>query len=153
MSHDLRALLIRHEGLALFPYRCPAGKLTIGVGRNLEDTGISESEALALLDHDIARCSRAIRARWPWVVDHPPVVGVVLVDMAFNLGIAGLAGFQRTLAALQARNYALAADEMLRSRWAGQVGARAVELAKLIAHADKEEPSCGSSSSTPSSPG
>lgn len=133
---DLRQLLVRHEGLSLRPYHCSAGALTIGVGRNLDANGISESEAMLLLDNDIAKFSREVRARWPWVAEHPAVVGVVLVDMAFNLGTAGLAGFTRFLAALEAKNYALAADEMLRSRWAGQVGHRAVELAKMIAHAD-----------------
>ncbi|MFD2234837.1 glycoside hydrolase family protein, partial [Phaeospirillum tilakii] len=50
----LRADLIRDESLRLKPYRCPAGKLTIGIGRNLDDVGISREEAETLLDHDIA---------------------------------------------------------------------------------------------------
>jgi lysozyme len=48
--------LIKHEGLRLKPYHCPAGKLTIGVGRNLEDKGITEEEAVMLLENDIQEC-------------------------------------------------------------------------------------------------
>lgn len=47
--------LVRHEGLRLKPYKCSANSWTIGVGRNLDDIGISGSEALVLLKHDIAR--------------------------------------------------------------------------------------------------
>src|SRR5438876_896932 len=49
----LTLLLVKHEGLSLKPYRCPAGKRTIGVGRNLDDRGISEDEAAMLLGNDI----------------------------------------------------------------------------------------------------
>ena len=48
--------LIKHEGLRLTPYRCPAGRLTIGIGRNLEDKGITEKEAVMLLKNDIQEC-------------------------------------------------------------------------------------------------
>jgi len=41
MRDKLVDQIIEHEGLKLKPYHCPAGKLTIGVGRNLEDKGIS----------------------------------------------------------------------------------------------------------------
>lgn len=136
---DLRNLLIHHEGRSLRPYKCPAGALTIGVGRNLDAQGISEQEAMQMLDNDITKFSREVRNRWPWTATAPDVVGVVLVDMAFNLGTAGLAEFRRFLAALETKNYPLAADEMLRSRWADQVGSRAFELAKMIAHATEAD--------------
>ncbi|MDY0127369.1 MAG: hypothetical protein RBR69_04500 [Candidatus Cloacimonadaceae bacterium] len=41
----IKEQLVRHEGLRLKPYRCTAGKLTIGIGRNLNDCGITQSEA------------------------------------------------------------------------------------------------------------
>ena len=52
----LTAQLTKHEGLRLKPYHCPAGKLTIGIGRNLEDKGITEKEAVMLLENDIHEC-------------------------------------------------------------------------------------------------
>jgi len=55
-SNQLKEKLIRqlreHEGLRLPPYHCPAGKLTIGIGRNLGDKGITEKEAVMLLEND-----------------------------------------------------------------------------------------------------
>ena len=49
----IKEQLVRHEGLRLKPYRCTAGKLTIGIGRNLDDCGISKTEAYVLLENDI----------------------------------------------------------------------------------------------------
>ncbi|PKN08050.1 MAG: lysozyme [Deltaproteobacteria bacterium HGW-Deltaproteobacteria-8] len=124
--------LPRDEGLRLKPYRCTAGRLTIGVGRNLDDRGITESEALLLLDNDIKDCWGRLAAAQPWVLAAPEAVQEVLVNMCFNLGLAGLLGFRQTLALLQAGRFAEAAAAMLRSKWAGQVGARAERLAQRL---------------------
>ncbi len=124
--------LLRDEGLRLKPYRCTAGRLTIGVGRNLDDRGITESEALLLLDNDIKDCWGRLAAAQPWVLAAPEVVQEVLVNMCFNLGLAGLLGFRQTLALLQAGRSAEAAVAVLRSKWAGQVGARAERLAQRL---------------------
>ncbi|MDO9631287.1 MAG: glycoside hydrolase family protein [Humidesulfovibrio sp.] len=124
--------LLRDEGLRLKPYRCTAGRLTIGVGRNLDDHGITESEALLLLDNDIKDCWGRLAAAQPWVLAAPEAVQEVLANMCFNLGLAGLLGFRQTLALLQAGRFAEAAAAMLRSKWAGQVGARAERLAQRL---------------------
>ncbi|SDE20618.1 glycoside hydrolase family protein [Desulfuromonas thiophila] len=128
---DLEKQLIEDEELALKPYRCPAGKLTIGVGRNIEDVGITKEEALVLLRNDVARC-RAALAVLPWFPALDPVRQDVLTNMCFNLGFAGLLKFRRMLAAVATGDYALAAREMLDSRWAKQVGRRALRLAKRM---------------------
>jgi len=57
----------------------------------------------------------------------------VLLDMAFNLGISGLLKFKRTLKAIRAKQYEKAAEMMLDSRWATQVGQRAKRLSKMMA--------------------
>lgn len=124
--------LLRDEGLRLNPYRCTAGRLTIGVGRNLDDRGISESEALLLLDNDIKDCWGQLAVAQPWVLAAPEAVQEVLANMCFNLGLAGLLGFRQTLALLQAGRFAEAAAAMLRSKWAAQVGARAERLAQRL---------------------
>lgn len=131
-SHRLAQQLIRDEGLRLKPYRCSAGRLTIGVGRNLEDRGITEAEALMLLDNDTSAFWGQLAAALPWIMQAPEAVQEVLVNMCFNLGLAGLLGFRQTLAHLEAGRHAEAAAEMLRSRWAGQVGARAERLAERL---------------------
>ena len=123
--------LILHEGLELKPYRCSAGKLTIGVGRNLEDKGISRGEALFLLRNDIKEVEQAL-SRYRWYMQLDPVRKKAIVDMAFNLGVSGLLQFQRMIAALEQGDYNAAAFEMLDSRWARQVGRRALRLEKMM---------------------
>jgi lysozyme len=125
----LRAQLIRHEAIRLKPYVDTVGKLTIGVGRNLDDVGLSEDEALYLLSNDLDQRIRALIAAYPWFVDLDPARQAVLVDMAF-MGLAKLAGFTRMLAAFARKDYDDAAAEMLHSRWATQVGHRAIDLAR-----------------------
>ena len=132
MSESLVEMLIRHEGLKLKPYRCTAGKLTIGVGRNLDDVGISEGEARRLLLHDIERVQSEMDRRIPWwrALDGPRQT--VLINMAFNLGINGLMKFEKFLYAVSHGEYQRAAGEMLDSLWAKQVKRRAMELAALM---------------------
>lgn len=125
--------LIRHEGLRLKPYRCTSGKLTIGVGRNIDDRGITQTEALYLLRCDIERIERELSSRLlPWFSDLDRVRQKVLIDMAFNLGVSGLLKFKKTLALVQSGDYEQAATEMLKSRWAKQVKGRAVTLASMM---------------------
>jgi len=124
--------LVADEGLRLKPYRCPAGKLTIGAGRNLDDRGITPAEAMFLLGNDIGDFWARLRDALPWLATAPDPVQEALLNMAFNLGVSGLLEFRQTLALIQARQYAQAADAMLKSKWAGQVGDRAKRLAAMV---------------------
>lgn len=126
-----RTLLIADEGLRLKPYRCPAGKLTIGVGRNLTDKGISKAEAYIMLQNDMDEVEDALDRILPWWRGLSEGRQQALLNMCFNLGINGLLGFRRMLAALQGGDYMAAADEMLASKWAAQVGDRAQRIAKM----------------------
>ncbi len=122
-AYDIEAMtaqLIEHEGLRLKPYRCPAGKLTIGIGRNLDDRGISEQEAAVLCRNDIDGAERDLDRNVPWWRELSAVRQMALVDMCLNLGWPRLSGFKRMLAALERANYETAADEMLDSKWARQ---------------------------------
>lgn len=121
-----------HEGERLKPYRCTAGKLTIGVGRNLEDRGITAEESAYLLNNDIDREWKALQTNLPWVTGLNDVRQRVLLDMSFNLGIAGLMKFKNTLATIQRGDYERAASMMLDSLWARQVGRRAQRLAQMM---------------------
>ena len=123
--------LILHEGMRLKPYRCTEGKLTIGVGRNLDDKGISKEEALFLLRNDIVTVTTQLQ-KYDWYINADPIRRKVLIDMAYNLGITGLLQFRRMIAALERGDYEGAADQMLDSRWAEQVGYRAVRLAEMM---------------------
>jgi lysozyme len=132
----LREQLLTDEGLRLKPYTDTVGKNTIGVGRNLDDVGITKLEAMYLLENDISRAIRDLVAALDWFPLLDPVRQCVLVNMAFNLGVGnskrGLLSFQNTLAAIASGDYAAAADGMLRSKWAKQVGHRAERLAKMM---------------------
>jgi lysozyme len=132
---DIEALknqLILHEGLKLEPYECTAGKLTIGVGRNIEDIGITEDEARYLLDNDILRVCDELDRNLPWWRDLSDARQRVLVDMVFNLGISRFMQFQNTIAAIESGDYDLASKEMLDSRWSNQVGNRAKTLSRMM---------------------
>lgn len=131
-SYSVEELLIQHEGLQLRPYTDASNKLTIGVGRNLDDTGITRDEAMMLLRHDIDRVTQQLDARLPWWRGISAARQNVLISMAFNLGVDGLLGFTRMLSYLQDGDYPAAAEEMLSSKWATQVGNRAVELADMM---------------------
>jgi lysozyme len=128
----LREMLIRHEGLRLKPYRDPRGKLTIGVGRNLDDVGITRDEAGMLLDNDIAKVRREVEHAFIRFSRLDTVRKDVILNMVFNLGLARFRGFKRTIAAIKPEDWEKAAREMLNSRWAKQVGKRAQELAAMM---------------------
>lgn len=131
MSAQLRAMLVRHEGIRLKPYRDTVGKLTIGVGRNIEDRGISSDEAELMLDNDIVDHTREAQ-RLACFVKLDPVRQDVLIDMVFNMGLPRVQGFKKFLVALEQGDWLRAKAEMLDSKWASQVGNRAIELAKMI---------------------
>ena len=125
-------LLIRHEGLKLEPYRCTSDKLTIGVGRNLEDCGITEEEAMYLLKNDIKKFHEELTERFYFYQYLDGARKDAMLNMAFNMGVPRLANFVNALDFMSQRKYAEAADEFLDSKWAKQVGNRAQEVAHMI---------------------
>ncbi|WKZ32940.1 MAG: lysozyme [Thermodesulfobacteriota bacterium] len=127
----LKELLIKHEGLKLKPYRCTAGKLTIGVGRNLEDRGISNDEAMYMLENDIKETIRECQT-FPWYESLDNVRKTVVASMVFNLGLSRFLGFKKTIAALEAGDYHAASAEMVLSAWFTQVGKRGPELVEMM---------------------
>lgn len=124
--------LKRHEGLRLKPYKCTADKWTIGVGRNLEDVGISEQEAEMLLQNDIQRATTQLVQRFPWTQELDEVRLAALINFTFNVGIGTVAKFKNAMGLLKQKNYDMAANEFLNSRWAKQVGYRATEVTEQI---------------------
>jgi len=123
--------LIEHEGMSLKPYKCPNGKITIGVGRNLESNGLSLDECNYLLENDIARCRRELDVYW-WFIILNENRKNALLNMCFNLGLTKLLTFKKMIVALEQKNYDRAAIEALDSRWAKQVKGRAVDIAEVI---------------------
>ena len=133
-TFDMVALvseLKRDEGQRLKPYLDTVGKITIGVGRNLTDVGISESECEMLLHNDIAQTLTWLDQSLPWWRTLDEVRQRVIINMGFNLG-GNLLTFVNTLAAMQHSDYAAAADGMLASKWATQVSIRAERLMRMM---------------------
>lgn len=117
---DLRRQLIRHEGIRLRVYTDSVGKSSIGVGRNLVDKGITTSEAMDLLEHDIDECVLDL-ANFAWFIHMDPVRQRAIVDMRFQLGPAKFRRFVKMLNALEQYDFPTAADEALASVWAEQI--------------------------------
>ncbi len=147
--NDLKVELIRDEGVRLSPYRCTAGKLTIGVGRNLDDNPLTKEEiayvghdartkpisngaAVYLLGNDIKKVIADLDKSIPWWSKLDDARGRVLVNMCFNLGIKGLLTFKTTLGYIKAGKYDEAASSMMQSKWATQVKGRAVRLSLMM---------------------
>ena len=139
VDHDARLVeqLRLHEGERRKAYRDTVGKLTIGIGRNLDDKGLRRDEIEYLLANDIADARADLDRYLPWWRGLDPVRQRVLIDMAFNMGMGspgkgGLLSFVNTLSNIRQGRYAEAADMMLASKWAAQVGRRAVRLATMM---------------------
>lgn len=131
----LEEMLKRHEGLRLSAYQDGEGFWTIGVGRLIDERkggGITHGEAMQLLEHDIDRTVNALYQRAPWVAELDEVRQLVLVNMAFNLGVNGLLQFTNTMAHIRGGRFDQAAQGMLASKWATQVKDRAIELARIM---------------------
>lgn len=126
------SLLIADEGLRLKPYKDTVGKLTLGIGRNLDDVGITEAEAKYLCLNDIARVERDLDRALPWWRNLNEKRQLVVASMAFQMGAGGLQGFPKFLAALKREHWPGAAAEMADSLWATQTPARCGRLAKMM---------------------
>jgi len=127
----LKDQLILHEDIRLKPYVDSVGKVTIGVGRNLDDKGISMVTALQMMDEDIVECTHDLE-KFDWFLDLDYIRQRVLLDMRFNMGPHRFRGFKKMLAAIEEGRFSDAAEEMLDSVWAKQVKTRAYRLAKMM---------------------
>ena len=136
MNSKYKQMTKDFEGLRLKPYKCTAGKLTIGYGRNLDDVGISRTEAEMLFERDFAKAEAEARQLCrTYKVNYEDLIEqrfYVLTDMIFNMGYDRVSKFKKMLTALSKGDYEAAANEMLDSSWAIQVGNRAQQLALLM---------------------
>lgn len=129
----LEAQLVDHEGLRLHPYTDTVGKLTIGVGRNLTDVGISTDEAYYLLDNDIAKVKSQLDTELPWWRGLDLARQRAIVDLGFNMGVQALAEFHHTLSAIANHNWIEAVAGLRASKWIRQVQpARSDKIIHLI---------------------
>jgi lysozyme len=125
-------LIELHEGRRAKPYQDTVGKWTVGVGRNLTDKGLSDSEIDYLLMNDIRECTDDLKT-FLWWDDLDEVRRNVLIDMRFNLGPSRFRQFKATLAAVAMGDYVTASDQMRKSKWYRQVKGRGERLARMMA--------------------
>ena len=134
----LSKMITAHEGVETHAYKCTADKTTIGVGRNIDPQGgigLSQREIAYLLENDIERVEEELSTAFPWTIDlimHHPARYDALVDICFNLGMPRLRKFEKALQATYDHKWDKAAAEFMDSRWATQVGKRAVEICAMI---------------------
>jgi len=149
---ELLDQLVLHEGLELLPYKDSLGIDTIGIGRNLEHRGLSEEElvhlgkdisdicewgitkeqAYYLAENDIKIVEEEVCKAHPCVVELDEIRQRVIIDMAFNIGVPRLNKFVKMWKAIDEQDFAEAKVQMLDSRWANQVGNRAVRLSNAM---------------------
>lgn len=152
----LEAELTRDEGKRNRSYRDTVGKWSIGVGRNLTDVGLSNQERAALLANDpkrslayptlvltdaeiamllrndVEKAIAALHQFLSWTLQLDEVRQRVVANMCFNMGVKTLLMFKNTLSLIRIGKYDDAATAMLQSKWAQQVGQRAVRLARMM---------------------
>lgn len=130
MSYEsiLRNHLLAHEGVRSKPYKDSVGILTIGVGRNLEAVGLRPDEIEYLLQNDIKEAETLAKKLVPKWEALDPVRRAIVTEMCFNLG-GRFAEFKNTLKAINARRWTEAGNHMMDSKWAEQVGVRALKMA------------------------
>lgn len=144
---DIVQRLVLHEGVSLKAYYCPAGYLTIGVGRNLETNpltkdevkvcgdymhGITKNAAFYLLRNDIDRVTKECKKKIPFWEQLDDERKYALLDMSFQLGIGGVLKFKKMLAAMGVGNWKEAAAQCLDSKYAQQTPTRAKRIARTI---------------------
>jgi len=154
---DFIQKLISHEGLRLQVYQDTLGIDTIGIGRNLEDRGITkeeldwmdipnmaivhtmgitEADAMYLAQNDVQIVEEELVRAHPCVDKLDNVRQLVLMDMAFNMGVPRLCKFKKMWNAIHENKFDIAAKEMLDSRWANQVKSRSTKLAHAMHHGE-----------------
>ena len=136
-NNDLELIkeLRRDEGVIPHAYQDSLGYWTIGVGRLIDKKKggrLTDEEIDYLLMNDVKECVADLDKSLPWWRSLTDARRRVLVNMRFNLGMAGLLGFKNTLKFIETGDYKKAADNMLLSKWAKQVGQRANRLAKMM---------------------
>jgi lysozyme len=131
MSSKLKKLLVKHEGCETFPYVDTVGKITIGIGYNLSDRGMSQEWINQQYEKDVNYFYDMLMKDYDWFKDLNEARQMVLVDMCF-MGYKKFSSFKKMIAALASHDYMKAADEMLDSKWATQVHGRANELADIM---------------------
>lgn len=119
IAEKLRAQIVRDEGRIAHAYPDSEGYLTIGVGHLIDERRggkLPEFIIDMLLGYDIETHERELCERFPWVRELDPPRRATLINMAFQLGVRGLAGFRRAMGYMERGEYTAAALEFAASK-------------------------------------
>jgi lysozyme len=147
VSNDkLRKLIKRFEGCSLIPYKCPAGRTTIGYGWNVESNplppdidahlkehgSITKAMAEELLDIAVSRSIADCRRLYPDFDSYSENRRNALTDMMYNMGYGTLSKFRISNRFVREQKWQEAADNFMHSKWARQVKSRAITVCDLL---------------------
>lgn len=138
MTYDQPALfreIDRDEGNVPYAYQDHLGYWTIGRGFLIDkEKGgrLPEEVNDFWLAHIIKGREAELDRRIPWWRQLSDARQRALLNMSYQLGVAGLLRFPAMLRALQAGKNEEAADEAMDSLWARQTPARAARIAEMI---------------------
>ena len=130
---EVKQMLVRHEGIRIFPYKCSENYLTISCGRNLETNGISEEEAMYLLDNDIKRVKEELNMNFGAWRTMPEKARMVCIDMTFQMGITGFMKFRKTRQLMELGMWLEASEEILDSKYNLQTPSRCAYNSRQLA--------------------
>lgn len=145
LIEQIKEDLVRHEGYVTEIYLCSEGYPTFGIGHMVTEndmehtwpvgTPVTDERILQVFHDDCKVAVADVELLVDNLSDHPDFVSRVLVNMAFNIGRPRLSKFKNMLAAIEAKDYNLAAEEMIDSKWYRQVGRRSEELVEIMRNA------------------
>lgn len=137
----LRSRVVKNEGVVLHAYYDKYGYPTQGVGRKLSSEkyiplsqfpDIDMPTAMAWLDEDLSAAENGLNAVFLWTQTMDGIRLGVVVEMAFQMGVAGVEEFHHFIAACEDQDYETAAQDMLESEWARETPARCQELSEIM---------------------
>jgi lysozyme len=145
LTDQIKEDLVRHEGYVTEIYLCSEGYPTFGIGHMVTEqdmeyswpvgTPVTDERILQVFHDDCKVAVEDAELIVDDLYDHPDSVIRVLVNMVFNLGRPRLSKFKRTLEAVNNKEYLMAANEMIDSKWYKQVGRRGAELVDIMKEA------------------
>lgn len=127
----LRPILILHEGYKTTPYYDQFKNLTVGIGHNLGAHPIEDDVVNKWFIQDTTYFYNKLCSQFSWYKKLSLLRQVILIDMAF-MGWHSFLGFTKMLQALSVQDYETAAQEVLNSEYAKQVGKRADDIAYIL---------------------
>ena len=122
----------KNEGYREKVYKCTEGFDTIGYGFSIKDVKLRESVCDIILEEKLMELSSEVQEKFPWLTDMPQEVCHVILEMCYQMGVAGVSKFKKTISYLQEKEWGKASVEMLDSKWAKQTPNRAKRMSEIV---------------------